>query len=108
MHNLKKVKIVVFSPSSHSDKVRDAMKNGGAGIIGNYSDCSFTVKGVGRYKPNPGAKPFLGEVGKLEKIEEEKIEMVCPVEKVEAVLGEVKKVHPYEEPNIEIYPLLDY
>src|SRR3989344_4652570 len=72
-----KVKIVVFVPASHTDIVREAMGKAGAGKIGNYTNCSFSSKGIGRFKPEAGANPTIGEVGKLESVEEERIEMMC-------------------------------
>lgn len=105
MNNL--VKIVVTSPSSHADQVRKAMGDAGAGVIGNYSHCTFSTKGFGRYKPLEGAKPAIGEVGKFEEVEEERIETVCEKEKVKRVIEAIKKVHPYEELALDIYPLID-
>ena len=71
------VKIVVFVPESHADAVREAMGKSGAGEIGNYTYCSFSSKGIGRFKPEEGAHPSIGEVGKFESVVEEKIETVC-------------------------------
>lgn len=99
------VKIVVFVPSSHADQVRQAMGDAGAGVIGNYSHCTFTSKGAGRYQPLAGAKPFIGEVGKFEEVEEERVETVCPKDKAREVVAAIKKVHPYEEVALDIYPL---
>lgn len=103
---MKLVKIVVFVPETHADIVRSAMGAAGAGAIGNYSHCSFSSKGIGRYKPMDGAKPFIGKVGKLEEVEEERIEMIATKEKAKAVIAAMKKVHPYEEVAFDIYPLL--
>ena len=100
------VKIVVFVPKSHTDIVRQAMGNAGAGKIGNYSHCSYSSEGIGRYKPLEGAKPFIGEVGKLEKVEEERIECVCERSKAKEVIKVMKKVHPYEEVAFDIYTLI--
>lgn len=101
----KNVKIVVFVPETHTDALREAMGNAGAGKIGNYSFCSFSSKGIGRFKPESGAQPHIGEVGKPEEVQEERIEMVCPREKVNEVIDAIKKVHPYEEVALDIYPL---
>ena len=98
-------KIVVFVPSSHADAVREAMGRAGAGRIGNYTFCSFTSKGIGRFKPEQGANPAVGAVGKFEAVEEERIEVVCDKDLVPAVIEEIKKVHPYEEVALDIYPL---
>jgi len=104
--DFKFVKIVVFVPLDYGDDIRKALANAGAGHIGNYDFCSFSVKGVGRFRPLEGTKPFIGQQGKIEKIEEERIETVCSVEILDKVLDAVKKVHPYEEPAIDVYPLL--
>lgn len=103
--NSKNVKIVVFVPLTHTDIVREAMGNAGAGKIGNYTFCSFSSKGIGRYKPGEGSKPAIGENGKLESVEEERIEMVCPRDLLKTVINAIKKVHPYEEVALDIYPL---
>lgn len=103
---MKSVKIVTFVPKSHTDMVRKAMGDAGAGAIGNYSHCSFSSKGIGRFKPLKGANPTIGEIGKSEEVDEEKIEMVCPKEKSKEVIAAIKKVHPYEEVAIDIYPLI--
>lgn len=99
------VKIVVYVPESHADIIRKTLGENGCGHIGNYDFCTFSVKGVGRYRPNAGANPFIGKQGVLEKVAEERIETICPAEHVGEVLAAVKKAHPYEEPAIDIYPL---
>lgn len=100
------VKIVVFVPDTHTDVVRKAIGDAGAGQIGNYSHCSFSSKGIGRFKPLEGAHPTIGEVGKLGEVEEERIEFVCPKAKAKEVIIAIKQVHPYEEVALDIYPLL--
>ena len=92
-------------PASHTDIVREAMGKAGAGKIGNYTNCSFSSKGIGRFKPEAGANPTIGEVGKLESVEEERIEMMCPKEVLTNVIAAIKRVHPYEEVALDIYPL---
>jgi len=101
------IKIVVFVPLTHADAVRKVMGDVGAGIIGNYSHCSFSSKGIGRFKPLEGANPFIGKVGKPEEVEEERIEAVCPKNKAKEIIAAIKKVHPYEEVALDIYPLVD-
>ena len=101
------VKIVVFVPLTHADIVRQAIGDAGAGMIGNYSHCTFSSKGYGRYKPLQGANPTIGEVGKFEEVEEERIEAVCPKNKTKEVINAIKKVHPYEEVALDIYPLIN-
>lgn len=99
------VTIVATVPESHADQVREAMGLAGAGQVGNYAFCSFSVKGVGRFKPGAGAKPFLGQENVLETVVEERIETVCLREKLERVLDAIKQAHPYEETVIDIYPV---
>jgi len=101
------VKIVVFTPVSHGDVIRKALADAGAGHIGNYDFCSFTSVGTGRFRGLEGSKPFIGEPGKIEETPEEKIDTICPKEILEKVLKAVRAVHPYEEPAIDIYPLLN-
>lgn len=101
------MKIVVFVPATHGDVVRKTLADAGAGHIGNYDFCSFSSVGTGRFRALEGANPFIGQVGKIEEVEEEKIEVICPIEKKDAVLEAVKKAHPYEEPAIDVYPLLN-
>jgi hypothetical protein len=101
----KNVKIVVFVPETHTDMVREAMGKAGAGKIGNYTYCTFSAKGVGRFKPEQGANPHIGEVGKFEEVVEERIETICPREKLQDVIEAIKKVHPYEEVALDVYPL---
>jgi hypothetical protein len=100
------VKLVVYVPQTHAQTVREAIGKVGAGKLGNYEFCSFSVKGIGRYKPVGGAKPFLGEIGKLEEVEEERIEVILPKASIQEVVSAMKKAHPYEEVAFEISSLL--
>lgn len=102
------VKIVVTVPPEHAAKLRDAIGLVGGGKVGNhYSYCSFTVKGVGRFKPGAGAHPFVGEAGKLEEVEEERIEITCRKNDAPKIVRVIRGNHPYEEPAIDIYVLLN-
>ena len=100
-------KIVVFVPPAHADKVRAAMSKAGAGAIGNYSDCSFAVDGEGTFTPNAGASPYIGQAGKFEMVDEVRLEMMLERALVDRVVDEMLRVHPYEEPAYDIYPLLN-
>ncbi|KKR80213.1 MAG: NGG1p interacting factor 3 protein, NIF3 [Candidatus Daviesbacteria bacterium GW2011_GWA1_41_61] len=102
----KTVKIVVFVPKTHTDIVRQAIGGAGAGKIGLYSHCSYSVDGIGRYKPMEGAHPAIGEIGKFEQVQEERIECVSDQKKAKAVIAAIRKVHPYEEVAFDIYPLI--
>jgi hypothetical protein len=96
------VKIRVAVPVDSADAVRRALAEAGAGVQGNYDQCSASWKQVGRFRPLSGAKPAIGAVGALEAVEEEVIETLCSQDKVAAAVAAVKKVHPYEEPAIDI------
>lgn len=98
-------KLVVFVPVTHAEKIRQVLGETGAGKIGNYDFTSFSVRGTGRFRPLKGAKPAIGEIGKLEEVEEERIETVVPEEILDEVINKVRSAHPYEEPAIDIYEL---
>jgi hypothetical protein len=104
----KNVKIITTSPESHADIIREAMGKAGAGAIGKYTFCSISSKIIGRFKPEQGANPFIGKIGKIEEVVEEKIEAICDRKKLKDVINAIKVVHPYEEPVLEIYPLEDF
>jgi hypothetical protein len=101
------VTIVTTVPETHADVVREAMGKAGAGQVGAYSFCSFSVKGTGRFKPGKGARPFIGKPGKMEEVVEERIEAVCSREKLEEVVAAIHRVHPYEETVIDIFPVYE-
>lgn len=105
--NINRVKIIVTIPIENVEEVRDEICKAGAGIIGNYTHCSMSTKCIGTFKPNDNANPYIGENNKLEFVEEEKLEVVCDVNNVKNVISKLREVHPYEEPAIDIIPLLD-
>lgn len=100
------VKIVVFVPEENADAVRTALGKAGAGEIGEYSFCSYSIKGVGRFKPGDDAKPHIGSAGKIEEVNEERIEVTCEKNQAANIIKAMKDVHPYEEVAVDIYPLL--
>lgn len=102
------VKIVVTVPANDAEKLMNAIGQTEAGKQGNYDFCSFSTKGVGRFRSLEGSHPTIGEVGKLEEVDEERIEVICPKEKLSEVVTAIKTAHPYEEPAIDVYPLLDF
>ena len=104
---INRVKIFVTVPVENIDEVRKAMCDAGAGIIGNYTYCTTSTKSIGTFIPNDDANPYIGEQNKMEFVEEEKLEVICDVEKVKNVITKLREVHPYEEPAIDIVPLID-
>lgn len=100
------IKLVVFVPEENADDIREALGKAGAGKIGNYSFCSFSIKGVGRFKPLKGADPHKGSVDEMELVNEERIEVACEKDQVNEIIRVIKDAHPYEEVVIDIYPML--
>ena len=100
-------KIVVFVPETHADTLRQAMGEVGAGRIGDYGFCSFSSKGIGRFRPEMGAHPAIGTVGALEAVPEERIEVLCEADRLQAVLAAIRAAHPYEEPATDVYTLVE-
>ena len=107
-YKITNIKIYVTIPVGYTEKIREAMCKAGAGTIGNnYSDCSNVIKCIGTFKPINNANPFIGTANKLEIVEEEKLEIICKKDKVKEVIKVLRETHPYEEPAIDIIPLLD-
>jgi len=104
--NVDKVKIFVTVPIEKVNQIREVVCNAGAGVIGEYTFCTTSTKSIGTFLPNKNANPYIGEKDKLEFVEEEKLEFVCNVEKVKKVIEELRKAHPYEEPAIDIIPII--
>lgn len=100
--------LIIYVPIAHAQTIRDVLSRCGAGKIGNYDSCSFSMRGTGRFRPLKGSTPAIGSEGKIAEVEEERIEVVITDEtNVKALLKEIRKAHPYEEPAIHILPMLD-
>ena len=99
------LKLSVYVPIAQADSVREALFVAGCGNIGNYSSCSYNVDGTGTFKASEGCNPFCGEVGELHKEDEIRIDTVMPAYLKNKVVSALLKVHPYEEPAYDIYPL---
>ena len=104
---VKRVKIVVTIPPENTNHLREKIGKLGAGKIGEYTYCTTSTKSVGTFLPSEKANPYIGQNKKLETVEEDRLEFICEVEKVKKVIQEIRKKHPYEEPAIDIYPLLE-
>ncbi len=98
-------KITVFVPTEYVGQVTEAMAEAGAGEIGKYDRCSFTVEGTGAFRARDGAKPFVGSIGKVETVGESRVEMIVPRWKVSSTIRAMREAHPYEEIAFDIYPL---
>lgn len=98
-------KLVVFVPPSHLDEVMEALRREGAGWIGNYSDCTFQVKGTGTFRPGEGTNPYIGKQGQLERVEEIRLETILPAANTDRAVRAMIDAHPYEEVAYDLYPL---
>ncbi len=108
MNDFTEVKIEVFIPAEFLDALREALAGAGAGQIGRYDHCCTVMEVRGYWRPLEGANPFQGAVGQVEQGTECKVEVNCKRERVEAVLKAIRGVHPYEQPVVNILPLLNH
>jgi dinuclear metal center YbgI/SA1388 family protein len=99
------VKLVTFVPPEATVKVIDAVANAGGGVIGEYTHCSFRVRGTGTFHPSDRAHPAVGERGVLNEVEEDRVEIVVPREYLGRAVEALVDAHPYEEPAYDLYPL---
>ncbi|HUU55805.1 MAG TPA: NGG1p interacting factor NIF3 [bacterium] len=104
----RRYKVVVFVPAEALARVRGAMARAGAGVIGDYTRCSFAAKGVGTFRGGEGAHPAAGTAGRFEEVNEWRLEMVAGEEVVAAVVAAMKAAHPYEEAAYDVYRLEDF
>jgi dinuclear metal center YbgI/SA1388 family protein len=98
-------KVVVFVPVKDLDAVASALFKAGAGQIGNYQECSFRLEGTGTFFGNDAANPSVGQKGRREEVREFRLEAVCPLDRVDAVIAAMRRSHSYEEPAYDVYPL---
>ena len=98
-------KLVVFTPATHAEEMRKVLGQSGAGFIGNYSHCSFSTNGIGRFLPGENTDPFIGQQGQLEQVDEVRIETIVPEHLVRRTVTAMIKAHPYEEVAYDVYPV---
>ena len=89
--------ITVFCPEDKAEEVKEAMHRAGAGEVGDYDMCSFSVEGEGAFRPLEGSNPMVGNHGEVEKVGEQRIEMLCERWKTGNVIAAAKNAHPYDE-----------
>ncbi|MCL1950967.1 MAG: Nif3-like dinuclear metal center hexameric protein [Turicibacter sp.] len=99
------IKLAIFAPESHAEIVRQAMGDAGIGHLGDYSHCTFTSEGTGRFIPLAGSQPFIGTTGGSESVAEVKIEGIALKKDIHKILSQVLKTHPYEEPAYDVFPI---
>lgn len=98
-------KWVIFVPPERAAAVREAVFAAGAGQIGQYSCCSWSVTGTGQFLPHEGASPAVGSVGAVERLAEDRVEVIAPARSRAAVCAAMRAAHPYEEPAFDVIAL---
>jgi dinuclear metal center YbgI/SA1388 family protein len=98
-------KLVVFVPATHVDALRRALSEAGAGVIGNYTECSYELAGSGTFLGGSEANPVVGTRGNFERAPETRLEMVCSEAALPRAAEALRRVHPYEEPAWDVYAL---
>jgi len=95
-------KLTVYVPSAYVHSVTDAIFAAGGGILGHYEKCFWETTGTGHFTPKEGSQPSVGSVGKAEKVEESRVEILLENEVMEACIAALKLAHPYETPQWDI------
>ncbi len=100
-------KISVYVPPENAEAVKNALFRQGAGKIGNYDACCWQTTGTGQFRPLPDSQPHIGEQGKIETVEELKIELVCEKTCLRAAIAAMLEAHPYETPAYDVIELVN-
>lgn len=103
--DFKYCKLEIFIPETHLAALQAALQEADAGHIGNYDCCLSYSPVTGCWRPLEGTAPYLGSVGEISSEPELKVEVTCHTERVDETVEAVKKIHPYEEPVINVIPL---
>src|SRR5690606_19913579 len=98
-------KLIVYVPKENQEELAKAIYEAGAGQIGNYKECSFSIEGTGTFTPIVGANPTIGELNKRESVAEIRLEVLVDSHRLNGVVAAMKKNHPYEEVAYDIIPL---
>ena len=101
-------KLNFFVPSEDKERVKTALFAIGAGRYENYECCAFETLGTGQFKPVNKANPHIGELDKIERVEEYKIEMICSAEIIKEAVEVLKESHPYEEVAYEVFRMEEF
>ncbi|MFZ5950721.1 MAG: cytochrome C biogenesis protein [Candidatus Rifleibacteriota bacterium] len=108
MQNFKAAKIEVYVPAEALEAVKNAMHKAGAGRLGDYDCAAAEIKVKGYWRPLAGARPYLGSLNEICSADEIKIEAYCAREYIRDVLQAIRTSHPYEEPVINVIPLVNH
>ncbi|UTT66960.1 hypothetical protein NMQ01_04385 [Janibacter sp. CX7] len=94
--------LVAHIPATHTEQVLAALFDAGAGAVGEYRECAFVQRGEGRFRPVGGANPTIGEVGRPERVVEDRVEVTFPRSRRALVVKALRAAHPYEEPSFHV------
>jgi dinuclear metal center YbgI/SA1388 family protein len=101
----KLIKLVTYIPEAHLERVSKAIFQAGAGVIGNYDQCAFSLPGTGSFRGNEQTNPFVGEKGKMHFEKEVRFETVLFSHLRDKVINALLETHPYEEVAYDLYSL---
>ena len=101
------LKLEIFLPESHLRPLQTALQRVDAGHIGNYDSCLSYSRVTGTWRPLAGTNPYLGVQGEVSEEPEIKVEVTIRAENLQRTMQAIKEVHPYEEPVINVIPLLE-
>ena len=105
MKDIEYCKLEIFIPESHLEVLSKKLKELDAGHIGNYSECLSYSEVISRWKPLNNTNPYIGNIGELSEEKELKVEVTCKLDNIDNILKEIKEIHPYEEPVINVISL---
>lgn len=98
-------KLCFYVPVVDADAVKQAVFAVGAGRVGDYDCCSWECEGVGQFRPGEGSHPHIGREGRVERVAELKVEMVCASDALPSVISALLAAHPYEEPAYQYWAI---
>lgn len=98
-------KLNFYVPPEAKESTKEALFSIGVGNFDNYKLCSWETLGSGQFKPIADANPSIGELGKLEVLQEYKVELICPDDLIQLAVKTLKEVHPYEEVAYEVFKM---
>ena len=99
-------KLEIFIPETHFKQLQKALQDADAGHIGNYDSCLSYSKVTGVWRPLENTSPYIGQFNEISEEPELKVEVTIKSQNLEKTVAAIKAVHPYEEPVINILPLL--
>ena len=100
-------KLEIFIPETHLKKLQTALQKADAGHLGNYDSCLSYSKVIGTWRPLTGAQPYLGKLNEISQEPELKVEVCIWLKNLDKTITAIKEIHPYEEPVINVIPLLN-